>query len=308
MVQACRDAFAVTPGAEITLETNPETASEARLAAFRQAGVNRISFGVQSFDAGELERLDRIHTAERAAEAVGEARRAGFGNVSLDLMFWLPGQSMETWLSTVDRAIDLSPEHLSLYLLELYPNAPLRDTMARAVSKETGDWRQAPDDEAADMYLEALGRLEAAGFGQYEISNVARSGFACRHNVKYWQAGSWRGFGCGAHSTMNGRRWQNVAATADYIDRIEAGATVVVGERVLSPSERIEEALFTGLRLTAGIDVASFADRFGIDPWASHAVALEPFAAAGHLWRTEDGFGLTRTGMLVANEILQVFV
>ncbi len=308
LIGACRESFSVSPSAEITLETNPETASDARLAAFGEAGVNRISFGVQSFNDVELRRLDRIHTAARAADALGAARRAGFGNVSLDLMCWLPGQSMETWLSTVDRAIGFAPEHLSLYLLELYPNAPLKDAMARAVADDRGGWAQAPDDEAADMYLEAFGRLDRAGYEQYEISNVARAGFVCRHNVKYWQGGDWRGFGCGAHSTVGGRRWRNVSGTTDYIDRMAAGTSLVIDERVLSSSERIEEALFTGLRLTAGIDRAAFHDRLGVDPWEAYREALEPFVGTGHLWRTEAGFGLSRTGMLVANEILQVFV
>ena len=308
IIGACRDGFAVSRSAEITLETNPETASAARLVSFGEAGVNRISFGVQSFDDGELRRLDRIHSAERAADAIGAARRAGFANISFDLMLWLPGQSMRTWLATVDRAIGLSPEHLSLYLLELYPNAPLRDTMARARAVEPGVWTQAPDDEAADMYLEAFDRLDRAGYEQYEISNVARPGFACRHNLKYWQGGDWRGFGCGAHSTVGGRRWRNVAGTTEYVDRVNASASPLLDERVLSSSERVEEALFTGLRLAAGIDRAAFRQRFGLDPWEAYGGALEPFVGAGHLWRTDTGFGLSRTGMLLANEILQVFV
>ena len=308
LIDACGDAFSVAPTAEITLETNPETATEARLAAFLEAGVTRISFGVQSFGDDDLRRLGRIHTAARAVEAVEAARRAGCSNVSLDLMFWLPGQQPASWLDTVDRAIDLAPDHLSLYLLELYPNAPLRDTMARAVSKDPGGWSQAPDDEAADMYLDALERLDRAGFEQYEISNVARHGFSCRHNVKYWQGGSWFGFGCGAHATVDGRRWRNVAATVDYVDRIKAGASVAVDERTLGEAERIEEALFTGLRLTAGIDRAAFRARFGVDPWERYGPALEPSVGDGHVWQSGTRFGLTRSGMLVANEILQVFV
>ena len=132
LIRACREAYVLTPDAEVTLETNPETATPERLAAFRAAGVNRISFGVQSFDDGELQRLGRIHSAARAAGAVRAARAAGFDNLSFDLMFWLPGQSLASWLSTIDRAVDLAPDHLSLYLLELYPNAPLKETMARA--------------------------------------------------------------------------------------------------------------------------------------------------------------------------------
>jgi len=308
LIRVCRDAFDVSPAAEVTLETNPETATVGRLAAYRAAGVTRLSFGVQSFDDAELRRLDRLHSANGAQTAVAAARAAGFDNLSLDLMFWLPGQSSATWLDSVDRAVDLSPEHLSLYLLELYPNAPLKEAMARSVSRDPAAWAQAPDDEAADMYLDALDRLDRAGYEQYEISNVARAGFQCRHNVKYWQGGDWRGFGCGAHSTMDGRRWRNVAGTAEYVDRLRQDAGVALDERLMSPDERLEEALFTGLRLTAGIDRRAFADRYGVDPWDRYGHALEPWADAGHVWRGEGRFGLTRAGMLVANEILQVFV
>ena len=192
--------FDVAPDAEVTLEANPETVTVERLAGFRDAGVNRVSFGVQSFRDDELRRLSRLHGADRARGAVAEARAAGFDNVSLDLMMWLPGQRVERvaasrWTS----AIALAPEHLSLYMLEVYPNAPLKDEMARA------QWSQAPDDDAAAMYLTAMERLDAAGYAQYEISNVARPGRASRHNLKYWTDGEWLGFGCGAHSTR-GRR------------------------------------------------------------------------------------------------------
>jgi len=300
LIRACVETFGLAAGAEVTLETNPETVTADRLPAFRAAGVNRISFGVQSFDAELLVRLGRVHSADRARQAFRAARAAGFDNVSLDLMFWLPGQSLTTWLATVDQAIALGPDHLSLYLLELYPNAPLKESLARSP--------QAPDDVAADMYMEALSRLDAAGFQQYEISNVSRPGFASRHNLKYWQAGHWFGFGCGAHSTVNGVRWKNVASTRDYVDRIGAGRSVRLDEQRLSSTERLEECLFTGLRLTAGIVRQQVAEAFGVDPWSRYASQLEPFVKEELMWTSSAGFGLTRRGMLVANEILTTFV
>jgi oxygen-independent coproporphyrinogen-3 oxidase len=308
LIRACRESYAVSAGAEITLETNPETSSVARLEAFREAGVNRLSFGVQSFDDGELVRLGRVHSAARAEAAVVEARDAGFRNVSLDLMLWLPGQSLESWCRTVDRAVDLAPDHLSLYLLELYPSAPLRESMARLGTRGAGEWRQAPDDEAADMYLAGLERLDAAGFVQYEISNVARSGLESRHNVKYWQGGEWRGFGCGAHSTVGAARWHNVASTTEYVEAIDLGLDVSRGQQALSVETRVEEALFTGLRLTSGIDRVAFAARFGLDPWSRYGDTLAPCIGDGLVWARGDRFGLTRRGMLVANEILVTFV
>jgi oxygen-independent coproporphyrinogen-3 oxidase len=308
LITACRDAFELSPDAEITLETNPETATEARLAAFRAAGVNRISFGVQSFEDDELQRLGRVHSAKRAKAAIEEARLAGFDNLSFDLMLWLPGQSFSSWLRTVDESIALAPDHLSLYLLELYPNAPLKEAMARAPISTGSAWTQTPDDEAADMYLAGLDRLDAAGFEQYEISNVSRPGRRCRHNVKYWQSGDWWGFGCGAHSTVTGWRWRNLASTQDYVSRIAAGGAVTEALYHQAADERFTEAMFTRLRLTEGIDTADILLRYGQDPWVTYGAELAPFVEAGFMWRRGSRLGLTRRGMLVANEILSTFV
>ena len=303
LIRACHERFVLAPSAEITLETNPESATDVRLRGFREAGVTRLSLGVQSFDDGQLQRLGRLHSADRAKSAVHAARAAGFNDVSLDLMFWLPEQSRASWLDTVEQAITVAPDHLSLYLLELYPNAPLRDSLARG---RIG--AQATDDDAADMYLEGLARLDAAGFVQYEISNVARPGHMSRHNLKYWQGGDWYGFGCGAHSTVDGVRWKNVSATGDYIALVSADAPVTRDEQVLSPQERFEERLFTGLRLAGGVDRAELAARHGRDPWQVYGERLDTFVREGLMWVDASRFGLTRRGMLVANEILTVFV
>ena len=302
LIAACRETFSVAADAEVTLETNPETSSLARMERFRAAGVNRISFGVQSFHEAELRRLGRVHSAERARAAFQEARAAGFENVSLDLMMWLPQQSTADWRANVEALIDVGPDHASLYLLELYPNAPLREDMARA------GWSLAPDDDAAEMYLWSMGRLEEAGYRQYEISNVAVPGYESRHNLKYWTDGEWLGFGCGAHSTRAGVRWGRVSSTADYIARVTAGASVDLERRVLTPGERLEEALFTGLRLVSGVDLEEVGSRYGVDVWRRFGPALAPFVAAGHLVRDRSRLRLTREGMLVANEIMAVFV
>ncbi len=302
LIGACEEVFDVTRDREVTLEANPETVTEARLAAYRLAGVNRLSFGVQSFRDDELARLSRLHGANRAVAVYGEARRAGFDNVSLDLMMWLPAQRVDEWLESVDRAIVLGPEHLSLYLLEIYPNAPLADEMARA------KWSQAPDDDAAMMYVSAMERLEEAGYEQYEISNVARPGRRSRHNLKYWSDGEWLGFGCGAHSTCDGVRWKNVSATQDYIARIEARQPTAVDARRLSADERLGDALFTGLRLTDGVNLDGIRARYGVDVWHRHGADLEPFVAAGLLHHEGPRLRLTRRGMLLAHEVMAVFV
>ncbi len=302
LIQACRDAFSLDPAAEITLEVNPETSSSARMDGYRTAGVNRISFGVQSFRDEELSRLGRIHSAGRARDAVVEARTAGFDNISLDLMMWLPRQTQAHWKESIEALVGVNPDHASLYLLELYPNAPLKETMARA------GWSLAPEDDAAEMYLWSMERLEAAGYRQYEISNVARPGAECRHNLKYWEDGEWLGFGCGAHSTRAGVRWKNVSATADYVSRVSADGSLAAEERKLSSLERLEEALFTGLRLANGVDIGAAGERYGFDAGARFGTALEPFVERGLVVRDGSRIRLTREGMLLANEVMAVFV
>src|SRR6478735_11201643 len=229
IIAACESSFDLAADREITMEANPESVTEARLAAYRRAGVNRLSFGVQSFREDELRRLSRLHSAERARAAFAEARAAGFDNISLDLMMWLPEQRVSEWLQSIDASIALGPEHLSLYMLEVYPNAPLKDDMARA------RWSQAPDDDVAAMYLAAMERLDAAGYAQYEISNVARPGRRSRHNLKYWTDGEWLGFGPGAHSTIDGMRTRNVSATSEYVEAVTPGGPLVAETRRLSP-------------------------------------------------------------------------
>ncbi len=302
VISACRTSFTVSPDAEVTLEANPETVTHERLRAFRDAGVNRLSFGVQSFRDEELRRLTRLHSAARARDAFELAREAGFGNVSLDLMMWLPQQSVVEWLSSVDSLIDLGPEHASLYLLEVYPNAPLRDTMARS------KWSLAPDDDAAEMYLGAMSRLDAAGYVQYEISNVSRPGLESRHNLKYWSDGEWLGFGCGAHTTRRGVREKNIAATEDYVSAVIAGRPLGTERRVLSAQERFEEAVFTGLRLVHGVSVDAIRARYGIDLWERYREDLRPFVDQHLLIYDGGALRLTREGMLLANEVMTVFI
>ena len=304
IIEACRDSFNLSPDSEITLEANPESSTGEALERFRGAGINRLSFGVQSFRDEELQRLGRLHSSQTARSVVARARMAGFDNLSLDLMMWLPGQSVPDWLASVDSLIELQPDHASLYLLEIYPNAPLRDEMARA------GLSPAPDDDAAEMYVGGLERLESAGYEQYEISNVARPrSRRSRHNLKYWQEGEWLGFGCGAHATFRGERWRTVNSTPEYIDRIAAGADVRLDRRTLGAEERLEEALFMGLRMADGVDVAAVSQKHGIDIWARYGPDLLPYVDAG-LLECEAGrrLALTRRGMLLANDVMAVFI
>ncbi len=302
IIAACRGAFVLAPDAEITLEANPETVSLERLRGYREAGVNRLSYGVQSFRDDELQRLSRLHSASRAGDAFRMAREAGFDNVSLDLMMWLPQQTVAQWLESVDALIALGPDHASMYLLEIYPNAPLRDAMAR------GKWSVAPDDDAAEMYLSGLDRMDKAGYVQYQISNVARPGRASRHNLKYWRDEEWLGFGCGAHSTRDGVRWKNLSSTEEYISAVSGGGQAGTERRRLSAGERVEDALFTGLRLAEGLDLRGVKQRYGLDVWAEFGGELQPFVDQGLLIYDHGRLQLTRTGMLLAHEVMTVFI
>ena len=302
IVQEARHTWGLTPDAEVTLEANPESVTLDTLEQIRDAGVNRLSIGVQSFVDDELRRLGRLHSAARAVEVVPLARRAGFDNLSLDLMMWLPGQDVPQWMTSIGRAAALEPEHLSLYMLEVYPHLPLKQDIERH------GWVQASDDEAADMYEAAMAALEDAGYRQYEISNVSKPGRASRHNLKYWTDGEWFGFGPGAHSTAGRARWRNVSSTDEYIERIGADSGVEIDRRDLTESERLGDALFMGLRLTQGVDMERLSRSYGIDVWGKFGERLAPFLDNGVLSRRDGRLRLTRQGMLLANEVMSVFV
>ena len=302
ILDVCRDSFDVDPSVEVSLEVNPESATMSRLTGWRESGVTRLSFGVQSFRDTELQRLGRRHTAIRAKDAVRAARTAGYDDISLDLMLWLPGQTAAHGRESIETLLELAPDHASLYLLELYPNAPLREDMARA------GWSLAPDEDAALMYLDALEATDRDGYDQYEISNVSRPGRQCRHNLKYWRDGEWLGFGCGAHSTRDGARWRNLSETIRYIETVTAGRPAAVDRRSLSPLEWLGDVLFMGLRLTEGLDLESIQRQHGVAVMRKYGTELAPFIAEGLLIHEFGRLQLTRQGMLVANDIMGTFV
>ena len=302
LVAACRDAFDVDTASEITLEANPETITANAVRGWLDAGVTRMSLGVQSFQDVDLQRLGRRHTAEGARQAIELVRAAGCVSVSVDLMLWLPEQTREHCRESVEALIALRPDHASIYLLELYPNAPLREEMARS------GWSLTPDEDAAAMYLDTLCQTDAAGYTQYEISNVARPGKMCRHNLKYWDDGAWLGFGCGAHSTRGGYRWKNVAETDRYVAVVNRGGSVLAERHQLTTEEQLGDALFTGLRLAEGIDLERVAGRYGIDVMERYGLDLSVFLDAGLLEHITGRLRLTRRGMLLANEVMRTFV
>jgi len=276
--------YAVAPDAEITLEANPESARDAgMLRALRDAGFNRISLGMQSADDEELRAVGRIHTARETEAAVGAARRAGFDNLSLDLIYGLPAQTRRRWRENLDAAVALAPEHLSCYGLKLEPGTPL---YARRGSLDLPD-----DDAQAEMYLDAVDRLDAAGYAQYEISNFARPGRESRHNGKYWTLGEYLGFGPGAHSDFGGRRF----ALARDLDAFLAGKRVCGEDAAIAPRERAAERVMLGLRTARGLPAAELAGAEAL---------LRRCAAHGLAEQNGPNWRLTPRGFLVSNEII----
>ncbi|HET6889854.1 MAG TPA: radical SAM family heme chaperone HemW [Pyrinomonadaceae bacterium] len=297
--------IALKPGVhlEVTMEINPGTVTPESLNELRQAGINRASFGAQTFDDRELARLGRSHNAQQTRDTFLHLREAGFNNISLDLIAGLPGQSLERWERNVDEALAMKPEHLSFYLLEVHQGTPLADHIKRGLQPK-------PDEEiAAQMYASILERAVAAGYEHYEISNLCLPGFESRHNTKYWTGAPYYGFGCSAQSyDGRSRRWSNERDVAHYIELIETKCSPIVDRTELSEDEIRAESLFLGLRLMRGVDLNAYQTRFGCDVHISHENDLERFREAGLIEYEGNLMRLTRTGALLSNEVFSAFV
>jgi oxygen-independent coproporphyrinogen-3 oxidase len=290
--------FQIDSKAEVTIEINPGSATKTKLEEFRALGINRASFGAQTFDTDELARLGRSHSAGDTLRTFEYLRAAGFDNVSFDLIAGLPGQTMGRWQENVERSLGLRPEHLSFYLLEVHSNTPLAQHIERGLQPK-------PDDDlAAEMYKWMLERACDAGYEHYEISNLCLPGFESRHNTKYWQGDAYYGFGCSAHSFDGGSlRWANERDVAAYIDKIESRQSPIVEQTRLSDNERRAEAVFLGMRLMRGVDTGKYERVFGVNLRAAHHDDLNRFYDAGLIEFEGDVLRLTRAGALMSNEV-----
>lgn len=302
LLAACYDAFVVDADAEISLEANPGTVDEASLADLRRLGINRLSFGVQSAHPNELALLGRWHTFEQAVQAVSTARAAGFDNLSLDLIYGLPGQSPNHWKATLHAALTLSPDHLSAYCLTVEDGTPLAAWVA------SGQVPTPDPDLAADMYELTESILEQAGFVHYEISNWARPGHECRHNLVYWRNGAYLGFGAGAHSHRDGRRWWNVPTPAEYVARLQAGETPQAAAEEIDATLAMGETMMLGLRLREGVSAEAFRERFGSDLAEVYGQALDELAAQGLIEWVRQRVRLTARGRLLGNRVFAQFL
>ena len=301
-VARLRMRFSVAHGAEVTVEANPGTVGEAKVKALFQAGFNRISLGLQSFSDSVLATLGRCHTADEAKQAVATVRAAGCQNLNTDLIYGVPGQSLEQWQETVQQAIAANPEHISAYGLSVEAGTPL------AAAIESGSLPQISQDLCGDMYQAATTALIGADYGHYEISNFARPGFECWHNRKYWAGDEYLGLGVSAHSHRGGVRWNNMENVAVYTQWLEQGLLPVTRAEALSPRERVEEMLMLGFRRAEGVAEAEIAERCGLSPEDVFGVEIEALCEQGLLIRDQGRLRVPQDKWLVSNEILSYLI
>jgi oxygen-independent coproporphyrinogen-3 oxidase len=307
ILEGLRRTFRIAPDAETTLEANPGSLTEEYLRGLRVIGFNRISIGVQSFDDEELKSLDRIHSAQDASDGFAAARAAGFADINLDLIYGLPDQPLSRWQANLEQAIALGPEHLSLYGLTIEDGTPLARDIARGR-------KQAPDADAqAEQYEWTQERMARAGYDHYEISNWARPGHACRHNLVYWQHHEYLGLGAGAHSFVNGARFSSVLLPNRYIELVEDSAAMegarqmrhLVGVEPVTPELARSDALILGLRLIDGVRLTDYRERFGVDAYDAFGPPLRECEGYGLLERDATHLRLTARGRLLSNEVFE---
>ncbi|MBU5611310.1 radical SAM family heme chaperone HemW [Geomonas azotofigens] len=298
--------FGLEQGAEVTLEANPGTLTPERLAGYRAAGVNRLSLGIQSFEERLLERLGRVHTVDEALAAFEQARRAGFDNVSIDLMHSLPGQTLDDWRAALARGIALAPEHVSAYALSIEEGTPFEGLYQR------GELQLPAEEEAARMFETTAEMLTGAGYLHYEISNFGLPGRFSRHNQSYWSRQSYLGFGSGAHSFWNpdglGRRWNNAADLDGYRAAIGARLLPERDEVRLSLEDAVAESFFLGLRVLTGMDLAPLKARFGEQALAGQLAEVRGLLRAGLLVAEGERIRLADSSVIIANSIFSRFL
>lgn len=290
IAQVVSDSFDLSPALEWTIEANPGTVTLDNLRLYRRLGVNRLSFGVQSFDERELHFLERIHSAEQAEEAVALARAAGFDNINLDIMYSLPGQDLQTHMSNLNRACRLAPEHISAYSLVYEPGTPLYHQRQRGLVIPLDE------EQEAQLYAATVAFLTEQGYSQYEVSNFARDGKQCRHNLLYWHRGEYLGFGPSAHSHRNYVRWSNVRSLQRYLDTLSRDEFPIAQTEYLSIHQQRTECVFLGLRAD-GIELSTFEREFGLRLTdATLGEIIQQWVQSGWAHLDDDRLRLTSSG------------
>ena len=308
LLRTCQDEFSMSAQFECTMECNPGTVTPDYLVQLREQGVNRLSFGAQSADPGELQLLGREHTFEQVARAVEQARMAGFDNVNFDLIFGLPRQQLATWQHTLDTALQLKPDHISLYALTIETGTPMHDWVRR------GEVPYPDPDAAADMYDYAEQAMAGFGYDHYEISNWCLADHECEHNLIYWHNEPYYGLGAGAHSSAiyaghGGRRWWKVRRPADYVGKAERGESLEMNHEVLEERTSRGETIVLALRLlNEGVNQARFTERYGAPIHTFYENELKEGVNLGLLDITAERITLTQKGHFLSNRVMEMFV
>lgn len=302
LMNACRRHFSLAGNAEISMETNPGTLSYENLTGYKACGINRLSIGLQAWQDRLLKGLGRIHSRAEFVENLKLARKAGFRNINVDLIFGLPDQTMNDWIETISNVVSLDVPHISCYSLKIEEGTVFGDRL------RTGELEEPDDELDREMYRYAIGRLAKNGYRHYEISNFARPGFECRHNLVYWRAEEYLGIGAGAHSYLDGCRFNNVYGIEDYTDRIEKGAGFQENEQYIDKAEAMSEYMMLGLRLLDGVSMEAFKARFGEEPDSVFGEQLAKLEHRQLLERDGDRWRLTTTGLDFGNSVFIEFL
>jgi oxygen-independent coproporphyrinogen-3 oxidase len=302
LIFGLRERFDLSGVCEWTVEVNPATARADYCAMLRESGVDRISFGAQSFDRGELKTLERHHDPQDVPASLETARQAGFGRLNLDLIYAIPGQAMESWSANLESALALGTTHLSCYGLTYEPNTPM------AVRKRLGQFRAVDESVELEMMHHTRRRLQAAGLAAYEVSNYAVPGEECRHNLLYWSGGDYIGLGPSAASHVQGRRWRNRPHLGEWEVAVSSGVLPAADLETLSPAQRCGELAMLNLRLSRGLAFADFATRTGEDARVLFAEPIERLAKLGLIAVSQDAVQLTVAGLDVADAVAAEFL
>jgi len=302
ILKECVKEFKVTPDAEITIEANPATIDIEQMKSIRQTGYNRISIGVQSFDKTELKLLDRAHGPEEVHSTVDCARKAGFDNLSLDLMFAIPNQSLSSWESNLDKALGKNPEHLSTY------NLTIEQGTAFSKLQSNGKLIMPEDGHQLELYKKTIERLTKKGFHHYEISNFARQGKECKHNITYWENTNTLGLGAGASSYINGTRFKNINLPAHYIRQVKEEKTAVEHSETLGPRQAMGETIMLGLRLLKGISIHQFERRFQVSFINLFKNIIHSLKEKELILIEDDRLRLSPKGLFLADSVILEFI
>ena len=302
ILDCCRQLLPISQDCEISLEANPGTISAEKAFALRLAGVNRISLGAQSFNDSELSSIGRLHSADMISGSLSQLRVAGFCNINLDLMLGLPGQTVETWRKNLEAVERLAIQHVSVYMLDLDDQCPL---YAMAAS---GTVHLPDEDLVSDLYLETIEALAQYGYSQYEISNFAKPGYDCRHNLKYWRREPVHGLGLGSHSFDGSSRYSNCSKIDDYFGLIDTGKSPINWREPITVAQSLAEELFLGLRLARGLDWNWLRRMYGSNSLAQYEPGMHELSERGLVEWDTSTLRLTASGMLLSNEIFQLFI